>query len=139
MPWEEATAEWRFAQAALRAPGTKTEAAASLRRSHQLATGLGATPLREDVEALAQASHIPLDQPRGIAAPKNPQSALAALTPREREVLAHVIAGRSNREIAKALFISEKTVSVHVSNVLRKSGTTTRADAAAWARRLRHE
>ena len=74
-------------------------------------------------------------------APTPPGSAptdgkLTQLTSREREVLAHVIAGRSNGEIAKALFISEKTVSTHVSNILRKSGTSTRVEAAAWANRV---
>ena len=117
----------------------KPETAASLRRSHQLAAGLGALPLRGEIESLARASHIPLDQPSDLSAFAAPPRALAGLTAREREVLAHVMAGRSNREIGKALFISEKTVSVHVSNLLRKSGTTTRGDAAAWARRMLHE
>ena len=49
--------------------------------------------------------------------------------------MAHLVAGRSYSEIAEALFISEKTVSVHVSNVLRKTGTSSRVEAAAWGRR----
>jgi DNA-binding NarL/FixJ family response regulator len=57
------------------------------------------------------------------------------LTARELEVLAHLVAGRSNGEIAGALFISAKTVSVHVSNLMRKTGTASRVEAAAWARR----
>jgi DNA-binding NarL/FixJ family response regulator len=60
---------------------------------------------------------------------------LAGLTDREREVLAFLVAGRSNGEIAKELFISDKTVSVHVSNILRKTGTTSRVAAAALAER----
>jgi DNA-binding NarL/FixJ family response regulator len=60
---------------------------------------------------------------------------LAGLTEREREVLAFLVAGRSNGEIAKELFISDKTVSVHVSHILRKTGTATRVAAAAWAER----
>ncbi|MCT9931916.1 helix-turn-helix transcriptional regulator [Planotetraspora sp. A-T 1434] len=60
----------------------------------------------------------------------------AALTPRELEVLRLVAAGLSNRDIAGELFISAKTVSVHVSNILPKLGVSTRGEAAAAAHRL---
>ena len=56
-----------------------------------------------------------------------------ALTERELEVLRHVAAGRSNAQIADDLFISPKTVSVHVSNLMRKIGVDNRVQAAAWA------
>jgi DNA-binding CsgD family transcriptional regulator len=59
----------------------------------------------------------------------------AALTAREREILALVADGRSNGEIARQLFISTKTVSVHVSNILAKLGAGGRTEAAAVARR----
>jgi len=59
------------------------------------------------------------------------------LTAREFEVLRLVAAGRSNREIAGELFISAKTASVHVSNILAKLGVTTRGEAAAAAHQLR--
>ena len=59
----------------------------------------------------------------------------AELTPREREVLALVADGRTNGEVARALFISTKTVSVHVSNILAKLGAAGRTEAAAIARR----
>jgi DNA-binding NarL/FixJ family response regulator len=58
------------------------------------------------------------------------------LTPREAEVLALVSAGLTNRQIGEQLFVSEKTASVHVSNILRKMGATSRVDAAAMAQRL---
>jgi DNA-binding NarL/FixJ family response regulator len=58
------------------------------------------------------------------------------LTAREAEVLSLVAAGHTNRQIGEALFVSEKTASVHVSNILRKLGVTTRVDAAAVAQRL---
>ncbi|WTY93316.1 response regulator transcription factor [Sphaerisporangium sp. NBC_01403] len=62
--------------------------------------------------------------------------AVADLTPRELEVLRLVAQGRSNRDIAGELFISAKTVSVHVSNILGKLGVSTRGEAAAAAHRL---
>jgi DNA-binding NarL/FixJ family response regulator len=58
-----------------------------------------------------------------------------ALTPREAEVLRLVAQGMSNREIANHLYISAKTVSVHVSNILAKLGASGRTEAAAVARR----
>jgi len=51
-------------------------------------------------------------------------------------VLSHLVAGRTNAEIARDLFISDKTVSVHVTNVLRKTGTPNRIEAASLALRL---
>ncbi|MDP9117467.1 MAG: response regulator transcription factor [Actinomycetota bacterium] len=57
------------------------------------------------------------------------------MTAREREVLAVLVQGRSNRQIAAQLYISEKTVSVHVSNILAKLGVGSRTEAAAMARR----
>jgi DNA-binding NarL/FixJ family response regulator len=59
----------------------------------------------------------------------------AALTGREREILGHLAAGRTNGEIAKALVISTKTASVHVSNILRKLDVSTRYEAAEIAER----
>ena len=55
------------------------------------------------------------------------------LTPREREVLAMVAAGLTNREIGEALFISESTAGVHVSHLMAKLGVSSRTEAAAWA------
>jgi DNA-binding NarL/FixJ family response regulator len=62
---------------------------------------------------------------------------LDALTSREREVLAELAHGRSNREIARALHVSEKTVKTHVSSVLTKLGVADRTQAALVA--VRHE
>jgi DNA-binding NarL/FixJ family response regulator len=59
----------------------------------------------------------------------------ADLTAREREILGHLAAGRTNGEIAKALVISTKTASVHVSNILRKLEVTSRYEAAEIAER----
>jgi DNA-binding CsgD family transcriptional regulator len=67
----------------------------------------------------------------GVAA--GPSGAGTRLTAREEEVLAHVAAGRTYREIARALVVSEKTVSTHVSHLLAKTGTANRVDLARWA------
>jgi DNA-binding NarL/FixJ family response regulator len=64
-----------------------------------------------------------------------PATPLVALTPRELEVLRLVAAGRSNKEIGTELFISTKTASVHVSNILAKLGVSGRGEAAALAHR----
>ena len=60
-----------------------------------------------------------------------------ALTPRESEVLARIAEGRSNREIARLLGLSEKTVKAHVSSVLAKLGVQDRTQAAVYA--VRHQ
>ena len=61
---------------------------------------------------------------------------LAALTARERDVLKLIVEGHTNREIAAALFISEKTASVHVSHILAKLGVRSRVQAVAVAHRV---
>ena len=71
------------------------------------------------------------------AATWGPGAGLDALTSREREVLAELAKGRSNREIARALGVSEKTVKAHVSSVLAKLGVQDRTQAALLA--VRHE
>jgi DNA-binding NarL/FixJ family response regulator len=58
------------------------------------------------------------------------------LTSREVEVVALVAAGQTNRQIATALFITEKTAGLHVSNILAKLGVANRVEAAAVAGRL---
>ena len=62
-----------------------------------------------------------------------PQRTATALTPREREILVLVAQGRSNRDIATALVISERTARTHVSNVLTKLALASRTQAALWA------
>jgi DNA-binding NarL/FixJ family response regulator len=64
---------------------------------------------------------------------RSPQGRGGTLTEREQEVLTHIADGRSNREIARALHLSEKTVKTHVSNILMKLDLSDRTQAALWA------
>jgi len=100
---------------------------------------LEATPLREDIERLARHARIDLarssiDRAMRSAAPDAFEG--YALTGREAEVIRLVAAGWSNQQIADALFITRKTASVHVSNILGKFGVRNRVEAAAIAQRL---
>jgi len=136
--WFEAMAQWRLAQALLSDGAARSAVAVPLRQAHATALELGAVPLVEETVMLATAARIRLDEP-GVPQQQqqqDPPAPLATLTSREREVLSHLVAGRTNAEIARDLFISDKTVSVHVTNVLRKTGTANRIEAAALARRL---
>jgi DNA-binding CsgD family transcriptional regulator/tetratricopeptide (TPR) repeat protein len=134
--WEEALARYRLAQAVLTTRGARDVAASALRRAGRIATDIDARPIIDDVIGLARQARIPLEEPSTPEAgvPTPPDSVWTKLTSREREVLSHLVAGRTYAEIAAALFISEKTVSVHVSNVLRKTGTSNRIEVAELAR-----
>ncbi|WP_272951801.1 helix-turn-helix transcriptional regulator [Streptomyces xinghaiensis] len=121
-------------------------AAGLLARAHATALRLGARPLREDVAVLARRARLTLpgagpEAPAETAVPAPREACDPAgelgLTPRERDVLRLVTAGHSNRAIAGELFISPKTVSVHVSNILAKLGVSGRGEAAAFAHRTR--
>jgi DNA-binding NarL/FixJ family response regulator len=86
---------------------------------------------------LAPEAAAPLVRAAGTWGPGAHRGGLDALTSREREVLAELTKGRSNREIARALSVSEKTVKAHVSSVLAKLGVQDRTQAALLA--VRHE
>jgi DNA-binding NarL/FixJ family response regulator len=77
-----------------------------------------------------------LSSSAAAAGPAAPADGGLGLTPRELEVLRLVADGRSNRQIAEELFISVKTASVHVSNILAKLRVGSRVEAAAVAHRL---
>jgi DNA-binding CsgD family transcriptional regulator/tetratricopeptide (TPR) repeat protein len=150
-----ATARYQEAAALLAGPGHRARAAAALAEAAWLARDLGAVPLAGQVAELARAARISLPGP-GDPGPADPRPGdprpgeLAAgqparpepdpgevdLTRREREVLRLLGHGLSNAQIARTLFISEKTASVHVSNILRKLGVTSRVQAALAASRL---
>ncbi|HEU0101904.1 MAG TPA: LuxR C-terminal-related transcriptional regulator, partial [Mycobacteriales bacterium] len=132
-PYEAAYAGWRAAEA-LFAVGRADDAAEALRTAHDRAAGLGAAALQEELAALAGWRRVPLQvlEP----APTAGAATGLGLTARELEVLARVTAGQTNREIAEALFISIKTASVHVSNILRKLAVGSREDAARVGRQV---
>jgi DNA-binding NarL/FixJ family response regulator/tetratricopeptide (TPR) repeat protein len=127
--YAEARCQWRLAEA-LAAAGDREQATAAARAAHATATRLGAAPLQSALLALARRARLDL----GVGLPAQPT--LAGLTPRELEVLRLLVEGRSNRQIAEQLFISGKTASVHVTNLLSKLGVHSRLEAAALARRL---
>jgi DNA-binding CsgD family transcriptional regulator/tetratricopeptide (TPR) repeat protein len=112
-------------------PAQRDIVANRLRRAAPIAGELGTRPLADAIAALARRTGIPL-----AADGEAPGPDRLGLTDREFEVLRLVAAGRSNREIAAELFISPKTASVHVSNILAKLGTATRGEAAARAHAL---
>ncbi|WP_030589633.1 helix-turn-helix transcriptional regulator [Streptomyces anulatus] len=161
-PYQLAQVHRRWAESLLIAPGDRSAATALLHRALEAARRLGARPLAEAVEQLAARARITLGGPgagpgpgSGIhpaavpagGSPDHPSAdeqdpAIAAvasfgLTPREQDVHRLVAAGHTNRRIAEELFISPKTASVHVSNILAKLGVSSRGEAAALAHRLR--
>jgi DNA-binding CsgD family transcriptional regulator len=94
------------------------------------ANDMGARGLEQRAFRLATRARVPLPE---TAAREGP---LTRLTPREREVLDLLATGATNQSIASTLFISQKTVSTHVSNLLDKLGVQNRGSAVALARRL---
>ncbi|MFI6074112.1 AAA family ATPase [Actinoplanes sp. NPDC051343] len=123
---------FRLAEAQV-AAGFAEAATATARECLALADDLGAT-VAADIRDLGRRARLHIE-PAAPAAP-DPQPELRfRLTDREREVLALVAEGHSNGRIATALFISPKTASVHVSNILAKLGVTSRTEAATTAYR----
>jgi len=129
MVHDTAYARFRLAQTMLE-DGARDEVADLLRAAHDVACELGAKPLEDDVVALARRARINLGT--GAA---SPAADGLGLTAREMEVLLLVADGRTNPEIAERLYISAKTASVHVSNILRKLEVSNRGEAAALAHR----
>ncbi|MDT0386529.1 helix-turn-helix transcriptional regulator [Streptomyces dubilierae] len=124
--YERTRCRLRHAEA-LVAAGRREEAAAEARLVRETADRLAAAPLRERVDALVRRARLADAPPAGDRA--------GVLTAREQDVLRLLALGRSNRQIGEELFISGKTASVHVSNILAKLGASSRGEAVAIAYR----
>ena len=121
-PYEAARSRARLG-VALRSTG-HADGSAELAAALEVAVGLGAEPLRAEIRATGGT------RPSSRPASRQGES----LTAREEEILALVALGRSNKQIGTQLFISAKTASVHVSNILAKLGVAGRGEAVAVAR-----
>jgi DNA-binding NarL/FixJ family response regulator len=139
-PWETAYALFRWAEAILATTrGHRNEVLPLLREAHDKASQLGAPPLVAQIEGLARRGRIRLaaaTPERRVRRATTQDGVVVELTTREWEVLSLVAGGHTNREIGDALFISEKTASVHITNAMDKLGALSRYDAAASATRL---
>jgi DNA-binding CsgD family transcriptional regulator/tetratricopeptide (TPR) repeat protein len=132
--YETARSRWRLAEA-LAETGQRAEAEREWSLALDAAQELGAAPLAAALRDLGRRARLGR-QPGGGSGGgpgSDPADVLAGLTGRELEVLRLLVAGRSNREIAAALFIAPKTASVHVSNILAKLNAASRGEAAAIA------
>jgi len=138
--YETARTQWRLAEALVEA-GRRDEAAVVWRAARDTASRLRAAPLGAALDGLARRARLdPGTGNRGghgsgHGSGPGGASPLDALTDREREVLSLLASGKSNREIGTELFITPKTASVHVSNILGKLGAASRTEAAAIAYR----
>ncbi|WP_237536859.1 response regulator transcription factor, partial [Streptomyces sp. SID5785] len=124
-PYELARCRLRLAQALLTAD-RREEAAEQAHTARETAERLGAVPLRDALDDLVR---------RGRLAGPSGGERIAALTAREGDVLRLLGQGRTNRQIGEELFISGKTASVHVSNILAKLGAASRTEAVGIAYR----
>ncbi|MFC7488510.1 helix-turn-helix transcriptional regulator [Knoellia sp. CPCC 206453] len=141
MQYEHARALYCLARHLLTHRLDRRRATAALVTSRQLTRQLGAATLSHDVDNLAAQAHIhlPMNDSGGQRTERATSTLLASppLTKREREVADGLLSGETYAQIAARLFISDKTVSSHVSSVLRKTGTASRIELAELAHRRR--
>jgi DNA-binding CsgD family transcriptional regulator len=141
-PFQQAFALWRGAEAQIEADD-RSGAAETAQAALEIADRLGARWLVDELTTLAQRARLDLGDVASSerAQPGDNGSASSeedpfGLTSRERQVLALLAEGATNRQIGAALFMAEKTASVHVSRILSKLGVRSRTQAAAVAHRL---
>ena len=133
MPYEAAFAQWRAAEGSLAGGLDRERAQRQVRAAYGVAAALGAADLQREIEALARRARIAVDSaPADRKAAEPP----GGLTPRELTVLQLMSAGRTNREIADELFLSRRTVDMHVRHILAKLNAANRVEAAGIAHRL---
>jgi DNA-binding CsgD family transcriptional regulator/tetratricopeptide (TPR) repeat protein len=157
-PWMEVATEWELLQCPYRAAyaqwrqaeqlfgsRARTQGTRALAAALQTATTLGCVPLGNSLRTLARYAGVSIDALGGgpaevetppAASPRVSTQLPVPLTPRERDVLLMLTRGYSNQQIARRLFITESTVSVHVSHIIAKLGVSNRLQAAAAAHRL---
>jgi DNA-binding CsgD family transcriptional regulator len=134
--YETARVQWRLAEAlAEGGPDRRDEAATVWRAAAATAGRLGAAPLSATLRDLARRARLDVGSAAGSRNGHGDAGLTGSLTDREREVLRLLARGLSNREIGAELFITPKTASVHVSNILGKLGAASRTEAAAIAHR----
>ncbi len=137
-PYPAAIARWRAAEAQVD-EGEREAAASLVAGALAVAQNLGSGWLAHELSTLGERARLRLDAPGAGDAPAEPPRASGdpfGLTARERQVLALIAEGATNRQIGAALYMAEKTASVHVSRILRKLDVGSRTQAAAVAHRM---
>ena len=137
-PYPAALARWREAEAHVAAGDrdARPRRAARGARRPRAARRRRGWPARSRASRPAPGCGSTTDDARGGRAGRAPTEDPFGLTPRERQVLALVARGATNREIGAQLYMAEKTASVHVSRILAKLDVRSRTEAAAVAHRL---
>jgi DNA-binding CsgD family transcriptional regulator len=136
-PYRAVIARWRAAEAQVES-GDRAAAAEAAQLALEAARRLGSRWLIDELTALASRARLDLGAPpmgAAEATSSNDSDDPFGLTPRERQVLALIAEGATNRQIGNALYMAEKTASVHVSRILSKLGVKSRTQAAAVAHR----
>lgn len=137
-PFHEAVARLRLAESILDRRESREDATTALLRSRVLAENLAAEQLLIEISLLAARARLSIERRPTIDRPEDSRlpGPLHLLSAREVEVLHLVAAGKTNREIADELFITEKTTAHHVSSILTKLDVRSRVEASAIAHRL---
>ena len=142
-PWARAAALWddrqqpypaaysrlRQAEASFAVKRRRTAATVALREAWTTAQAMGARPFAAEISSVAARAKVSLTADEQSRSPE-PQGELGVLTEREREVLEAVAEGLTNREIGQRLFISERTVGVHVGHIFDKLQVRSRVQAS---------